>query len=56
VPFKDETGYTDNVDIGLSAEALEDLDIERINKELKKYGLELIQKDIEVNVLVMKEK
>jgi thiol-disulfide isomerase/thioredoxin len=56
VPFKDETGYTDNVDIGLSAEAFEGLNIEILNKELVTYGLKIVEKDLPVDVLVLKQK
>jgi thiol-disulfide isomerase/thioredoxin len=55
-PFKDETGYTGNVDIGLSAEAFEGLNIDRLNKELLVYGIKLVEKELEVEVLVLKEK
>jgi thiol-disulfide isomerase/thioredoxin len=54
-PFKDETAISGNVDITITGNSLDELDLQKLNKELKKYGLEIIEKELEVEVLIVKE-
>jgi len=53
-PIIDETGYNNKVDISLQCQLT---DLDSVNKELKKYGLELVEKQklTEIGVIKMKE-
>ena len=51
-PLVDETGFTGKVDMDINASFT---DISSLNKELKKYGLELKEQDRELKVLVIKD-
>lgn len=53
--FVDETNYTGNIDISVKATALDDFSIDRFNAEVRKYGIKLVEKEIPMDVLVLKE-
>lgn len=53
LPVIDETGYTGNVDMEINADLT---DIKAVNKELKKYDLKLVQKEKELDMIVITKK
>ncbi|HSU26794.1 MAG TPA: TlpA disulfide reductase family protein [Chitinophagaceae bacterium] len=55
-PFHDATGYTGNIDICINANHLDSLDIELLRKDLHKYDLDLVEKEWEHEVIVIREK
>lgn len=55
VPFIDNTGYANNIDISVSGEALDrSFQLEKMRTELRKYDLDLVWKDFSLDVLVIK--
>lgn len=53
MPIVNDTGYRGKVDLELNADLS---DVNSINSELKKYDLRLVEKDKEVEVLVIRDK
>lgn len=54
-PFINETNYIGNIDIKISTSAIDDFEIDKLKKELNNYGLDLIEENRLINVLVLKE-
>ena len=54
-PVVDGTGYRGNIDLTLSIKSLIPLSFNLLKKELRKYGLDLIEKDWVTDVLVIIE-
>ncbi|MEP7375874.1 MAG: thioredoxin family protein [Chitinophagaceae bacterium] len=55
-PFIDSTNIKGNVDIVLSGSALDSADLKTWRMELKKYGLVLVEKEMVLEVLVIKKR
>jgi hypothetical protein len=55
-PFVDGTGYKGNIDIQVNREAFDTLQLPALREELRSYGLDLVEKDWLVDVLVIREK
>ncbi len=56
VPFIDGTGYSGNVDIEISADVWANImNISAVNNALKKYDLQLKEKDLPTEVLVIRD-
>ncbi|MFC0773401.1 TlpA family protein disulfide reductase [Terrimonas alba] len=55
-PLVDETGYTGNVDIGLSLYTDKNMTLEALRKDLKKYDLAIIQRKIAIPTLVLQKR
>lgn len=53
--FMDLTGYKGNVDIVIKADFVDKFDMNDLRKDLRKYGLDLIEKEIVSDVLIIKE-
>ncbi len=53
---KNLTGYKGNIDMSLSASAFDTLNIDAARKELLKYGLTLVEMDLEDDVLIITDK
>lgn len=53
IPIVDGTGYKKNIDITLTGKFS---DIDHLNKNLKEYGLELVEKTRDINMLVITDK
>jgi len=53
LPFLDETSYTGNVDIDINADLS---DVNAVNKELEKYGLQFKEAERDIDMMVIKEK
>ena len=53
--FVDESNYTGNIDISVRMESVDPFNMEELNKDLKKYGLQLIKGKREVDVFVFYE-
>lgn len=51
-PIIDETEYTGNIDIDIEAKLN---DLKAVKKELKRYGLDLVEEEREIEVLVLTE-
>jgi hypothetical protein len=56
LPFESNVTFTGNVDIRLSGETVESLNMNKLNEELKKYGLVLVEKEWPVQCLVLTDK
>lgn len=56
LPFENAVSFEENIDIRLSAEAVESLNIKKLNGELKQYGLVLVEKEMPVRCLVLSDK
>lgn len=56
LPFESNVDCTENIDIELSAQAVESLNITLLNKELAKYGLVLQQKEKPIPCLILSDK
>jgi thiol-disulfide isomerase/thioredoxin len=54
IPFSDDTGYTGNIDFKVEGKVFDSYDIEGIRKALKEYGLDLVETEKQINVLVLK--
>jgi uncharacterized protein (TIGR03435 family) len=54
-PFIDSTGLDGNIDFLLPGEMTETTNINEFKKELKKYDLNLVERDVVIDVLVLKE-
>lgn len=52
MPIVNDTGYKGKVDLELNADLS---DVKSLNSELKKYDLQLVEKDKEINVLVIRD-
>ena len=52
-PLIDETNYTGNIDIVITSELK---NIELLRKDLNKYGLDLVYKEMEMDMLVIRDK
>jgi thiol-disulfide isomerase/thioredoxin len=55
ISFVDVTNFNGNIDIRLSAKALDTMSIPRLRMELKKYDLDLIEMNLPMEVLVIKD-
>lgn len=55
-PLIDRTGYTGSIDITMTAAEVDGEDIHLLKKALNRYGLDLVEKDVKMDVLVIKEK
>lgn len=56
IPFENNVNFTGNVDFRLSGEAVESLNIVKLNEELKQYGLILIEKEMPIQCLILSDK
>lgn len=56
IKIVDSTGYNENIDFAMKEEILNNLTIEKLRNELKRYDLDLIKKNILMDVLVLSEK
>lgn len=56
LPLVDRTGYRGRVDIGISQDALVPFNPEAIKRELQLYGLDLVEQECVLDVLVLKER
>jgi thiol-disulfide isomerase/thioredoxin len=54
-PFIDQTGYTGNIDIQFEADVLDGIALGNLRKALKVYDLDLVEKDVDLTVLSLKE-
>jgi thiol-disulfide isomerase/thioredoxin len=54
-PFINGTTYTGNIDIKMSTNAIDDFNINALKKDLKNYGLDLVEQTRLLNVLILKE-
>lgn len=54
-PFADMAGYTGNIDILFNGKTLDEFDPDEIKRELKKYNLDLVEREIFMDVLVLKD-
>lgn len=55
-PFINGTNYSGNIDIKISTDAIDDFKIDKLKKELNRYGLDLIEENRIVDVLLLKER
>jgi thiol-disulfide isomerase/thioredoxin len=55
-PFVDDTGYQGNIDIQMEGKELDSVTLSGLRKQLKKYGLGLVEKEMLLEVLVLTEK
>jgi hypothetical protein len=55
LPYTDETGYEGNIDIAINGNVYDSFNAEALGMELKRYGLDLIEKDKWVEVLVIRK-
>ena len=56
VPFRDDTGYLQEIDMALKPELLDPVNIKELNEALQCYGLRLDQDIIEIDVLCLSKK
>jgi thiol-disulfide isomerase/thioredoxin len=56
IPFYEENIFNGNIDVEMNGDILDNLSIEGLRKELRKYNLDLIKKQFIVDVLVIKDK
>jgi hypothetical protein len=56
LPFENTVTFKGNVDIRLSGEAVESLNMKKLNEELKQYGLILVEKEMPVQCLYLTDK
>ena len=56
LPFENNVSFTGNIDIRLSGEVVESLSIQKLNDELKQYGLVLVEKEMPVQCLYLTDK
>ncbi|XHR94988.1 hypothetical protein ACFJIV_32930 [Mucilaginibacter sp. UC70_90] len=54
-PFIDQTGYTGNIDIQFKADVLDGIALGDLRNALKIYDLDLVEKDVDLTVLSLKE-
>jgi hypothetical protein len=54
-PFIDQTGYNGNIDIQFKADALDGIALGNLRSALKIYDLDLVEKDVDLTVLTLKE-
>jgi hypothetical protein len=54
-PFVDQTGYNGDIDIQFKADALDSITLTGLRSALKIYDLDLVEKDIDMDVLVLHE-
>lgn len=54
-PFINETNYSGNIDISISTDAIDDFKIDKLKKELNNYGLDLVEQNRLIDVLVLKD-
>lgn len=54
-PFIDQTGYTGNIDIQFKADVLDGVVLAKLRNALKIYDLDLVEKDVDLTVLSLKE-
>jgi len=54
-PFVDQTGYTGNIDIQFKADVLDWIALGDLRNALKIYDLDLVEKDVDLTVLSLKE-
>ncbi|MNR38669.1 hypothetical protein D3C85_1567910 [compost metagenome] len=52
-PFFDQTGYVDRLDMDVEADLTS---VESMNQGLKKYNLKWIEKEIELPMLIIRDK
>ncbi len=56
LPFESNVTFNGNVDICLSGDAVESLNIKMLNEELKPYGLVLVEKEMPLQCLYLSDK
>ena len=56
MPVVDQTNYTGNIDISFAGETVDRPTLPLIKKELRRYGLDLIEKKVFIEVLVLGDK
>lgn len=56
IPLIDSTSYVGNIDIEMKPEAIDSLDITKLRAGLRKYDLDIIEKECLLPVLVISEK
>lgn len=54
LPFNDETNYNGNIDIAICGEVYDSFDVLLLKKALQQYDLDIVSKEIETEVLVLK--
>jgi hypothetical protein len=54
LPFADETGYKGNIDIGFKGDVYDSFKIDDLVQELRQYGLDIIEKERPMDVLVLR--
>ncbi len=54
-PFVDQSGYNGNIDIQFKADALDGIVLANLRNALKIYDLDLVEKDVDLTVLSLKE-
>jgi thiol-disulfide isomerase/thioredoxin len=54
-PFVDQTGYNGNIDIKFKADVLDGFVLANLRNALKVYDLDLVEKDVDLTVLSLKE-
>jgi thiol-disulfide isomerase/thioredoxin len=55
MPFVNNVDYTGNVTLSISGKAIDDLDIKKIKSDLRKYNIDIVEKFVEMEVLVLKQ-
>ncbi|MET7000352.1 redoxin domain-containing protein [Chitinophaga defluvii] len=55
-PLVNKTGYKGNIDITMTGEEVDSENIQLLKKALNRYGLDLVEKKVKMDVLVIKEK
>ena len=56
IPFADDTGFTGNIDIAIKGDVYDSFDIKALQKELRKYDMDIIEKKRPMDVLILKKK
>jgi len=54
-PFVDATGYEGNIDLAIDGETLDNITVAVLRKELKKYDLDIVERECPLEVLIIKE-
>ncbi len=54
-PFVDQTGYSGNIDVRFKADRLDQFTLAKLRNALSDYDLDLVERDIGLDVLVLKE-
>lgn len=56
LPYTDETGYQGRIDISLPWKIVQGFDLDAWRRSLRKYGLDLVEKPLDVDVLVIQDR